>query len=79
MLLNMDMEPYNTSELDLAAYLMALGGSQIGVDKSNRRALFLFELTQEQMDAIPRFYDGTGQVRALPFYNALQKLKREVG
>ena len=65
--------PYSTSEIDLISYLIALGAKVIGVDADQvdeRTKVFLFQLTEEQSNAIPHYYDGTKQLSALVLMNA---------
>lgn len=72
--------PYSASDLGLAAYLQALGGHFVGVDRNDpREMVFMFELSVEQYDAISKYNDGTGQVSALAYYNAYQGMKRSLG
>jgi hypothetical protein len=69
---------HTTHDTDEAAYLCALGAKKPVLDRSQPRINFIFELTEEQMAAIPHHYDGTGQVGSLAISNARKSLLREI-
>lgn len=70
--------PYTTDDTDIAAYLCALGAKDPILDRTNPRIAFIFELTEAQMDAVPHFKDGTGQVGAQAISNSRKTLLRMI-
>lgn len=64
-----------TDTTDIAAYLIALGAETPTLDRSDpKRINYIFELTDEQYEAVPHFRDGTGMVRALAMSHSKKML-----
>ena len=72
-----DLRPFDTPELGLAAYLQASGIHPSRVDRANpSRAVFHFNLTDEQFELISKWFDGTGLIPAASFHYAYNAIKR---
>ncbi len=70
-----DLIHFSTDTTDLAAYLIAIGARAPVLDRNNpRRIYYIFELSEEQNDLIPKFRDGTGMVSALAMSQAKKML-----
>lgn len=70
-------QPYSTSDLGLAAFLICSEAKLMDIDRSNpRRAIFSFENCKP--DLVSGWQSGKGQVSGLAYYNALQMLKGEL-
>lgn len=67
---------YQTSDLALAAFLVASGITLVEIDWQNPyRAIFCFGDPQRAEELAARFLTGEALVSALPYANALSDLK----
>ncbi len=74
-----DNDNFQTSETDLAAFLVTIGGKLLHIDKTGKRYTFFFELTPEQMVDIPHYRDGTRQasilITLMNYINLIKQVK----
>lgn len=74
-----DFIPFVTDTTHEAAYLMALGAKTPILDRSNpKRINYIFELTEVQNDAMPHFRDGTGDIKAQAYSQAIKSLMSKI-
>ncbi len=66
---------YSTDITDLAAYLIASGATIPELDRQNeKRVVYVFNLSEDHIAAIPHYHDGTGMVSGLAMSGAKKLL-----
>lgn len=71
-----DLTPYSTDNTYHAAYLRAIGGKLIDIDRSDERHfVYFFQLTSEQEELAPAYFCG-GPVCAIAYADSHKNLMR---
>jgi hypothetical protein len=66
-----------TPDIYLAAYLKAKDYQLLTVEKDGRKAIFVFDGPQEQLDKeVQSYKDNQGQVVALKYADEVKRLKK---
>jgi len=72
----MNNDKYSTTDLGLAAALVACGRLLISVDKDNpRRAVFIFKDTGDLQSLSDSYFDNSLTVQAQGYFESLKRLK----
>lgn len=72
------MYTYNTSDFNLAAYMLTKGGILAGVDKTNeRRAIFEIQVEEDPEIYVKAFW-ANAVVGVFDFISAQQKVKKRL-
>lgn len=71
------MNTYKTNDLDLSAYLMAIGFELSEVEKREGSEIynFVFPMNEQLPIAVSMFYNGGASVNPLPYSKTLKQLK----
>lgn len=71
------MNTYKTNDLDLSAYLMAIGFELSEVEKREGSEIynFVFPMNEQLPVAVSLFYNGGASVNPLPYSKTLKQLK----
>jgi hypothetical protein len=73
------MTPFRTTDLYMAAYLVARGLQLVGTEWSGHRCLFCFSMPMEELTFARReWLSGTGMVSGMAYANAVRQLKAAV-
>jgi len=73
------MTPFLTSDLYMAAYLIARGYQLTGTEWSGHRCIFGFTLQMEELTFARReWLSGAGMVSGMAYANAVRQLKAAV-
>lgn len=70
-----DNDYFETSDLSLAAAILAFGATLDSVDSSSPRAVFIFERTRELDAQVQAFWAHQLTVDPLTYYNCLKEAK----
>jgi len=71
--------PFSSYDMGLCAGLVSIGYSLLRIDKSRgAKALFLFENSEEIIEAAQQYWRGELQVDALSYFNALKNVKNQL-
>lgn len=71
--------PFSSYDLGASAGLVCAGYKLLGIDKDQgAKALFLFENTEEVVEAAQMYWRGELQVNALAYFNALKTIKNQL-
>ena len=71
--------PFSTYDLGASAGLVSTGYSLIHIDKTKGlKALFLFENSDDVIEAAQMYWRGELQVDALAYFNALKNIKNRL-
>jgi hypothetical protein len=72
----MNSDDYETSDLGLAAALLASGVGLVGVNKQNpKRAVFVFTDSPHVQEAVADYWDDKLFMSALTYFDATKRLK----
>ena len=72
-------EPFSSYDMGCCAALVALGYRLLKVDKGQGfKALFLFEWSEELVEAAQQYWSDDLQVSALSYFNALKNVKNRL-
>lgn len=75
----MSMNTYATQDLPLAATLVALGYSLIGIERTNpKRAGFCFTLNSELEAIIEKYHSGKVRIEPRTYFDALRQVKNRL-
>ena len=70
---------YHTRDLYLAGFLLAIGYALDEVQRdSDGRCTFVYSDQPERKNLVVNFYDGSAEVSALAFADALRRLKSRI-
>ena len=75
----MSMNTYATQDLPLAATLVALGYSLIGIERTNpKRAGFCFTLNSELEAIIEKYHSGKVRIEPRTYFDSLRQVKNRL-
>ncbi len=71
--------PFTSFDLGLCAGLMSLGYILVHIDKTKgKKALFMFENSNEIVESAQMYWRGELQVDALTYFNAMKAIKNQL-